>query len=89
LTPPPPVIDTVFAGYEGIPGVLASAALLAVAGSAAYLGIKTGLGAPSKTAKTIGWVGGVGSALLGIMYLGQKTGLTIGTGLPALNVYPA
>lgn len=35
LNPPTPVIDTVFAGYEGLPGALASAALLAITGSAA------------------------------------------------------
>lgn len=86
---PPPVIDTVFAGYEGIPGVLANVAMLAIAGSAAYVGIKTGLESQNKTLKTAGWVGGIGSALLGLLYLGQKSGLTIGTGIPATNVYPA
>jgi hypothetical protein len=88
-TPPPPVIDTVFAGYEGVPGVLATVGVLAVTGAAAYLGIKTGLEAEGKTKKALGWVAGVGSALLGLLYLGGKSGLTIGTGAPAVNVYPA
>ena len=86
---PTPTIDAIFAGYQGIPGWITTLGVLAVTGAAAWVGIKTGLQSGGKVAKTAGWVGGVGSALLGLSYLGQKSGLTIGTGAPAVNVYPA
>lgn len=86
---PTPTIDAVFAGYQGIPGLLATLGVLTVAGSAAWLGINTALKTEDKTKKYVGWVGGIGSALLGLLYLGQKSGFTIGTGVPAVNVYPA
>lgn len=88
LVPPTPTIDAVFAGYEGWQGVLTSLAVLGVTGSAAWVGIKTALGTQSMPLKAAGWVGGVGSALLGLLYLGAKTGLTIGTPVPAMTVYP-
>jgi hypothetical protein len=86
---PTPTIDPVFAGYQGIPGALSTFGILAVAGSAAWLGISTALASESKTKQTLGWVSGVGSALLGLFYLGAKSGFTIGTGVPAVNVYPS
>lgn len=86
---PTPTIDAVFAGYQGIPGLAATAGVLAITAAAAWVGIKTGLQADNMPMKAAGWVGGVGSALLGLFYLGQKSGLTIGTGAPGVNVYPA
>lgn len=88
---PPAVgtVDAVFAGYEGVPGILASIALLGVTASAAYVGIKTGLNSQDTLMKAAGWVGGVGSALMGLFYLGQKSGLSIGTPVPSLSVYPS
>lgn len=49
---------------------------LGVLGSAAYVGIQAGMKSKDKTAKALGWVGGVGSALVGLAALtgmvGQK-----------------
>lgn len=39
---------------------------LAVLGSAAYVGIQAGRNAKKPAQKTVGWVGGVGSAILGL-----------------------
>jgi hypothetical protein len=87
--PPTPTVDAVFAGYQGLPGIISTVGLLAITGSAAWIGIKTALNTQDKVTKAAGWVGGVGSALLGLFYLGQKSGLTIGTQVPGVNVYPA
>lgn len=86
---PPPTIDPVFAGYEGWQGILTNVLVLAATGTGAYLGITTALQSQDKTKKAIGWVAGVGAALAGLLYIGGKSGLTIGTGIPAVNVYPA
>lgn len=86
---PPPTIDPVFAGYEGLPGVLSTMAILAISGSALWVGIKAGQESTNKTMRVAGWVAGIGSALLGLFYVASKTGLTVGTGIPAVNVYPS
>jgi hypothetical protein len=36
-----------------------------------------------------GWVGGVGGALIGLLYLGSKTGVTRTIALPQIQVTPA
>lgn len=86
---PPPSPDFLFAGYTGVPGFLEALAVLAITGSAAWLGITTGLDKyQSRVRKTVGWIGGAGSALLGLLYLGQKTGISQRIGIPVVRVSP-
>ncbi len=42
---------------------------LGVLGSAAYVGVKTGMGSKNKTMQALGYVGGVGAGLLGLAAL--------------------
>ena len=82
--------DFLFTGYTGIPGVLETLAVLGITGAAAYVGIQTGLDKSSaKPMKYAGWVGGVGSALMGLLYLGAKSGVGDMIGLPAVRVSPS
>jgi hypothetical protein len=86
---PPPSPDVLYTGYTGFPGILESLAVLGVAGAAAWIGITTGLDkTENKTRQIAGWVGGVGSALLGILYLGGKSGMNQMVSLPAVRVTP-
>lgn len=86
---PPPGPDPLYTGYTGIPGALEMLAVLAATGSAAWLGITTGLDKnTSQTKKIAGWVGGVGAALAGLLYLGGKTGFNQAVYLPAVRVTP-
>lgn len=86
---PPPGPDPLFTGYTGAAGVLETIAVLGITGAAAWLGISTAL-SPFQPAsrKTLGWIGGVGSALLGVLYLGGKSGLNQVASLPAVRVTP-
>lgn len=86
---PPPSPDFLFAGYTGVPGFVEGLLVLAITGSAAWLGITTGLDkSESRVRKTVGWVAGAGSALLGLLYLGQKTGVSQRFGIPVVRVSP-
>lgn len=85
---PPPGPDPIFTGYMGIPGWIEAVLVLSVTGAAAFVGIKTGMGKANMTLKAAGWVGGVGSALVGLLYLGAKSGLGNAIGLPAVRVTP-
>lgn len=86
---PPPLIDPIFTGYTGIPGFLEAILVLGITGAAAYVGIQTGLNkSAAKPMKYAGWVGGVGSALMGLLYLGAKSGVGDMIGLPAVRVSP-
>jgi Trk-type K+ transport system membrane component len=82
--------DFMLTGYTGFPSIVETVAVLAVTGAAAWVGIRTGL---SKTAgrslKYAGWVGGVGSALLGLLYVGGKSNLGSLINLPAVRVTPS
>lgn len=42
---------------------------LGVLGSAAYVGVKTGMGSKNKTMQALGYVGGIGAGLLGLAAL--------------------
>lgn len=88
LVTPPPLIDPLYTGYEGIPGVIETLAVLGILGAAAYVGVTTALSTRSAAAKVAGWVGGAGAALLGLLYLGGKSGANDYVGLPALRVVP-
>lgn len=85
---PPPGPDPIFTGYTGIPGFIEAVLVLGVTSAAALVGIRTGMGKGNMTIKAAGWVGGVGSALAGLLYLGAKSGLGGTIGLPAVRVTP-
>lgn len=86
---PPPDPDALFTGYTGLPGLLETAAVLGITGAATWLGIRSATG-PTRDpyVKAAGWVGGIGSALLGLLYLGTKSGLAQQVGLPAVRIAP-
>src|SRR4029077_14131776 len=80
----PPAPDFLFAGYSGITGFLEAIAVLTVSGAAALVGIRTGMNEKKNDyLKIAGWVGGVGSALIGLLYLGGKSAVNQMVGLPA------
>lgn len=86
---PPPSPDPLFTGYTGTPGILETLLVLGATGAATWLGITTALDKSSSQPKQIaGWVGGVGAALAGLLYLAGKTGLNQIAGLPAVRVTP-
>lgn len=86
---PPPSPDVLYTGYTGAPGVLETLVVLGVTGAAAYIGITTGLDkSANKTRQYAGWVGGVGAAILGVLYLGGKSGVNQMVSLPAVRVTP-
>lgn len=88
-TVPPPSPDPLFTGYTGVPGILETLLVLGATGAASWLGITTALDKISPQPKKIaGWVGGVGAALAGLLYLAGKTGLNQIAGLPAVRVTP-
>ncbi len=87
---PPPMPDFMLTGYTGAPSVVETVAVLAVTGAAAWVGIRTGLSkTASRSFKYAGWVAGVGSVLLGLLYVGGKSGLGTQIGLPAVRVTPS
>jgi hypothetical protein len=84
-TPAAVVVPPTYSGYTGVPGALETLVVLGVAASAAWVGVRTGMSKqPNTLVKTAGWVGGIGSGLLGLLYLGQKAG--INSGLPKVQV---
>lgn len=86
----PPAPDVLYAGYQGAPGIVETILVLAVAGAASWVGIRTALEkGQDSTMQAAGWIGGVGSALLGLLYLGSKSGVGEAIGLPAVRVTPS
>lgn len=86
---PPPAPDFIMTGYTGMPGYVETLLVLAITGSAAWVGIRAGMDGSSQALRAAGWVGGVGSALLGLLYLGGRTGLNDAVRLPAIRVTPS
>lgn len=86
---PPPSPNVLMTGYEGVPGVLETVFGLGIAAAATVTGIHVGLTSKDKYMKTLGWVGGVGAALLGLLYLGTKSGVGNYVGLPAIRFSPS
>lgn len=71
-------------GYSGFPGVIETLVVLGISGAAAYTGVKAGTNkAQTKTNRALGWVGGVGGALIGLLYLGAKANIG---GVPQVRV---
>lgn len=86
---PPPSPDVLYTGYTGAPGIIETLAVLSVSAAAAWVGITTGLDKSEKKARQIaGWVGGVGAALIGLLYIGGKSGVNQMISLPAVRVTP-
>lgn len=76
--------------YTGLPGFLETVAVLGVSAAAAWTGVRAGMDKQNKQVQRIaGWVGGVGGALIGLLYLGSKTGITRTIALPQIQVVPA
>jgi hypothetical protein len=86
---PPPLIDPNYSSFDGVGGMIETAAVLTISSAAAWVGIRTGLSKQSKTVRIAGWIGGVGSVLIGLLYLGGKSGLGSQVGLPAVRVTPS
>ena len=58
-------------------GIVETLLVVAISGAAAYTGVKTGLNkGQTKTNRALGWAGGVGGALIGLLYLGTKAGMS-------------
>lgn len=87
IAPAPAVAIT---SYTGVPGFLETVTVLGISGAAAWTGIRAGMNKQSPQMNRIaGWVGGVGGALIGLLYLGAKTGVTRMAALPQIKVVPA
>lgn len=86
---PPSMPDPIFTGYTGISGTLETLLVVAATAAGAWVGIHTGLTEKkNQVLRTAGWVGGIGAALAGLLYLGARTGLNQVVGLPAVRVTP-
>ena len=81
---PPP--DPIFTGF---PSVIESLVVVAILSASSWAGIRIGLGASATALKVAGWVGGIGSATLGLLYLGTKVGVVQDLGLPAVRISPS
>jgi hypothetical protein len=86
---PPPTIDPVYSSFDGVSGIVESIVVLSIASAAAWIGIRTGMGKGNVYVKSAGWVGGIGSAVLGLLYLGGKSGYNQDLSLPAVRVTPS
>lgn len=87
---PPPGPDPIFVGYTGVAGLIETFAILGISGAAAWAGIRTGMTEKqNKYLRIAGWVGGVGAGLIGLLYLGAKSGVGEMVGLPAVRVTPS
>lgn len=84
----PPAPDVIFTGYTGTVGFLETLTVLGITGAAALIGIRAGTREANKYLRAAGWVGGIGSLLFGLMYLGSKSEIWKGSGIPALRVSP-
>jgi hypothetical protein len=83
-----PIVTTT--SYTGVPGFLETVAVLGVSAAAAWTGVRAGMNKTNpKLQRAAGWVGGVGSAIVGLLYLGTKTGVTRTIALPQIQVSPA
>lgn len=86
--PPPP--DFLFTGYGGAAGFLETAAVLTFSAAAVWVGVRTGLKRTENAyVRAAGWVGGIGVALMALLYLGGKTGMGQELGIPAVRISPA
>lgn len=74
-------------GYTGVPGFLETVAILGASAAAVYTGVRAGMNkSNNKTNRIAGWIGGVGAGLIGLLYLGGKSGLSQQAKLPSVAV---
>ena len=72
-------------GYTGVAGFGETVLALGIFSAATWIGIRTATSKqPNTLVKAAGWVGGVGSGLMGLLYLGQKVG--VNAGLPRVRI---
>lgn len=87
---PAPVPVVTMTSYTGVPGFLETVTVLGISAAAAWTGVRAGMNKTSpKMQRVAGWVGGVGGAFIGLLYLGSKTGITKAIMLPQIQVVPA
>lgn len=78
---------TLTTGFTGVPGFLETVAVLGASGAAAWISLRTAMNKrEKKQIRTAAWIGGIGSALLGLLYLGSKTGVSQVVSLPQVRV---
>lgn len=78
---------TVTTSYTGVPGFLETVVVLGASAAAAYTGIRAARNkSNNKTNRAAGWIGGIGAGLIGLLYLGGKTGITKSVSLPSVQV---
>lgn len=85
----PPVPDMLFTGYTGAMGFLETIFVLGATTAGALVGVRAGMTERDSFWKAAGWIGGIGSAVAGLLYLGTKSGLSQGSGLPAVRISPS
>lgn len=78
----PPTIVVQPQNKWSIANTIEALAVVGVTGLAAYSGIKSGLNERRKTQKAMDLTYGIGSAVLGVLYLGGRFGL----GIPAVRI---
>lgn len=71
--------------YDGVPGVIETLAVLAMSGAAAWVGIRAGM-RDKGLMQIAGYVGGIGAGLLGLLYLGERSGVSERLHLPGVKV---
>jgi hypothetical protein len=86
VAPPAPAVTVAPAGYTGFPGVIEILSVLTISGAAAWVGVRTGMTSKKGLYQIAGYVGGIGSALLGLMYLGSKSGVSQQISLPQVRI---
>lgn len=78
---------TVTTSYTGVPGFLETLVVLGATVAGAYTGIRAAKNkSNSKTNRAAGWIGGIGSGLIGLLYLTGKTGISKQVSLPSVQV---
>lgn len=82
--PAPPAQPAVLE-YTGVPGVFETLAVLTMSGAAAWVGARAAM-KEHGLLKIAGYVGGIGSALLGFLYLGAKSGISQRLSIPQVRV---
>lgn len=85
---PPPSPDVLYTGFTGVPGAVETFAVLGVSAAAAWAGIRTGMRETNSYVRAAGWIGGIGSVLIGLLYLGAKSGVGQMVGIPAVRISP-
>lgn len=83
--PAPIVSAPAPSGYTGVPGVIETLAVLAISGAAAWTGVRAGM-KEHGTRQVVSYIGGIGAAALGLLYLGEKSGISAKVGLPGVRI---